>query len=187
MAALGRLPDAANHKTLNTIKREPHVGGSDPPAVRKFFAEANPEYVVLAATRVGGIHANNTYPADFLRQNLDIQTSVMETSLHRVERLLFLGSSCIYPRLCPQPIKEEYLLSGPLEPTNRPYAIAKIPVLACGAGCVRGYLPAAPPGRCAAARVARLMGEQRRVATASEGRGLPGVETRGAQATRPWL
>src|SRR5580698_5909349 len=84
-------------------------------------------YVILAAAKVGGILANNSYPADFIRDNLVIQTNVIESSRNAgVKRLLFLGSSCIYPKLCPQPIKEEYLLTGPLEPTNRPYAIAKI-------------------------------------------------------------
>ena len=92
-----------------------------------FFAAEKPEYVFLAAAKVGGILANNTYPAEFIRDNLTIQTNVIEAA-HRngTKRLLFLGSSCIYPRDCPQPIKEEYLLTGPLEPTNRPYAMAKI-------------------------------------------------------------
>ena len=96
-------------------------------AVREFFMQEKPEYVFLAAAKVGGIFANNTYPADFIYQNLVIQTNVIHSAyLAGVKRLLFLGSSCIYPRDCPQPIKEEYLLVGPLEPTNRPYAIAKI-------------------------------------------------------------
>jgi len=96
-------------------------------AVENFFAEQKPEYVFLAAAKVGGIHANNTYPAEFIYQNLAIQTNVIHQSyVHGIKRLLFLGSSCIYPRDCPQPIKEEYLLTGPLEPTNRPYALAKI-------------------------------------------------------------
>jgi GDP-L-fucose synthase len=99
----------------------------DRPAVDAFFAAEQPEYVFLAAAKVGGILANSTYPADFIRDNLVLQINVIEASYKaRVERLLFLGSSCIYPRLCPQPIKEEYLLTGPLEPTNRPYALAKI-------------------------------------------------------------
>lgn len=96
-------------------------------AVRDFFAAEKPEYVLLAAAKVGGIHANNTYPAEFIQQNLAIQTNVIhEAWRNNVKRLLFLGSSCIYPRDCPQPIKEEYLLTGPLEATNRPYALAKI-------------------------------------------------------------
>ena len=99
----------------------------DEVAVDAFFSTERPDYVFLAAAKVGGILANNTYPADFIRDNLILQTNVIESSRNAgVKRLLFLGSSCIYPRLCPQPIKEEYLLTGPLEPTNRPYAIAKI-------------------------------------------------------------
>ena len=95
--------------------------------VADFFAAEQPEYVILAAAKVGGIHANNTYPAEFIHENLSIQTNVIHQSyVAGVKRLLFLGSSCIYPRDCPQPIKEEYLLTGELEPTNRPYALAKI-------------------------------------------------------------
>ena len=100
---------------------------TDQSAVKAFFEVERPEYVFLAAAKVGGIHANATYPAEFIHQNLAIQTNVIHESWRTgVERLLFLGSSCIYPRDCPQPIKEEYLLTGPLEPTNRPYAVAKI-------------------------------------------------------------
>ena len=96
-------------------------------ATREFFQTEQPEYVFLAAAKVGGILANNTYPAEFIHQNLAIQTNVIHEAWRAgVKRLLFLGSSCIYPRDCPQPIKEEYLLTGPLEPTNRPYAVAKI-------------------------------------------------------------
>ena len=96
-------------------------------AVLDFFTKEKPDFVFLAAAKVGGIHANNTYPAEFIHQNLAIQTNVIHESWrNNVQRLLFLGSSCIYPRDCPQPIKEEYLLTGPLEPTNRPYALAKI-------------------------------------------------------------
>lgn len=99
----------------------------DASAVEAFFASQQPEFVFLAAAKVGGILANNTYPADFIRDNLAIQSNVIEAARRSgVRRLLFLGSSCIYPKLCPQPIREEYLLTGPLEPTNRPYAIAKI-------------------------------------------------------------
>jgi GDP-L-fucose synthase len=99
----------------------------DEVAVDAFFSDERPEFVFLAAAKVGGILANNSYPADFIRDNLVIQSNVIESSRNaQVKRLLFLGSSCIYPKLCPQPIKEEYLLTGPLEPTNRPYAIAKI-------------------------------------------------------------
>ena len=92
-----------------------------------FFQKEKPDYVIIAAAKVGGIHANNTYPAEFIQENLAIETNVIHQSYAvGVKRLLFLGSSCIYPRDCPQPIKEEYLLTGPLEPTNRPYALAKI-------------------------------------------------------------
>jgi len=100
---------------------------ADEEAVEAFFAAEKPEYVFLAAAKVGGILANNTYPAEFIRDNLAIQSAVIEASRKaEVARLLFLGSSCIYPKLCPQPIREEYLLTGVLEPTNRPYALAKI-------------------------------------------------------------
>ena len=96
-------------------------------AVANFFKAEQPDYVILAAAKVGGIHANNTYPAEFIYENLAIQTNVIHQSyVNGVKRLLFLGSSCIYPRDCPQPIQEEYLLTGPLEATNRPYALAKI-------------------------------------------------------------
>lgn len=96
-------------------------------AVADFFSEENPEYVFLAAAKVGGIHANDTYPAQFIHENLAIQTNVIHQSyVSGVQRLLFLGSSCIYPKFAPQPMKEEHLLTGSLEPTNRPYALAKI-------------------------------------------------------------
>jgi GDP-L-fucose synthase len=96
-------------------------------AVEKFFALEKPEYVFLAAAKVGGIMANNTYRADFLYENLMIESNVIHQSyVHEVKKLLFLGSSCIYPKMAPQPLKEEYLLSGYLEETNEPYAIAKI-------------------------------------------------------------
>ncbi|SMC23216.1 GDP-L-fucose synthase [Clostridium acidisoli DSM 12555] len=95
--------------------------------VRKFFEEEKPEYVFLAAAKVGGINANNTAPADFIYENLEIQNNVIKAAFDfKVKKLLFLGSSCIYPKMCPQPIKEEYLLSGYLEPTNEAYALAKI-------------------------------------------------------------
>ncbi|HEY6822425.1 MAG TPA: GDP-L-fucose synthase [Burkholderiales bacterium] len=99
----------------------------DADAVRKFFEKERPQAALLAAAKVGGILANSTYPADFVFQNLAIQTNVIDSAFRAgVRQLVFLGSSCIYPRDCPQPIKEDYLLTGPLEPTNRPYAIAKI-------------------------------------------------------------
>jgi GDP-L-fucose synthase len=100
---------------------------TDAVAVQRFFEKERPAHVFLAAAKVGGILANDLYPADFIRENLIIQTNVIDAAYRAgVDRLLFLGSSCIYPKLCPQPIKEEYLLTGPLEPTNRPYALAKI-------------------------------------------------------------
>jgi len=96
-------------------------------AVNNFFEKEKPEYVILAAAKVGGIHANNTYRAEFIYDNLMIETNIIHASyLNKVTKLLFLGSSCIYPKMAPQPLSEEYLLSGYLEPTNQPYAIAKI-------------------------------------------------------------
>jgi GDP-L-fucose synthase len=100
---------------------------SDEAVTRSFFAAERPEFVFLAAAKVGGIYANNTYPAEFIHDNLAIQTNVIHGAwLAGVKAMIFLGSSCIYPRDCPQPIREDYLLTGPLEPTNRPYALAKI-------------------------------------------------------------
>ncbi len=99
----------------------------DAVAVQNFFEETKPEFVFLAAAKVGGIHANSTYPADFMRENLVVQTNVIHESWRNdVEKLMFLGSSCIYPKLCPQPISEKSLLTGELEPTNEAYALAKI-------------------------------------------------------------
>lgn len=99
----------------------------DQAAVTEFFAAERPDYVFLAAAKVGGIVANSSYPAEFIYDNLQIQNNIIHNAyLTGVKRLLFLGSTCIYPKLAPQPMKEEYLLTGPLEPTNEPYAIAKI-------------------------------------------------------------
>src|SRR5579862_6341556 len=96
-------------------------------AVDDFFAAEKPEYVFLAAAKVGGIKANSDFPAQFIYDNLMIEANIIHAAhLSRVKKLLFLGSSCIYPRECPQPIKEEYLMTGPLEPTNDAYALAKI-------------------------------------------------------------
>ncbi|GAV31179.1 nucleoside-diphosphate-sugar epimerases [Coriobacteriaceae bacterium EMTCatB1] len=104
--------------------------------VERFFEEERPEYVFLAAAKVGGILANATYPADFIRDNLQIQTNVIDAAYRfGVRKLLFLGSSCMYPKHAPQPMKEEHLLTGPLEPTNEPYAVAKI----AGIVMVRSY------------------------------------------------
>lgn len=100
---------------------------TDQAAVRAFFAAEKPDQVYLAAAKVGGIHANNTYPAEFIYQNLMMQANVIDAAFrHGVQKLLFLGSSCIYPKLAPQPMREDALLTGTLEPTNEPYAIAKI-------------------------------------------------------------
>jgi GDP-L-fucose synthase len=107
----------------------------DPAAVHAFFQSERPDIVYLAAARVGGIYANSTYPVEFLLDNLKVQNNVIEAAWrHGVQKLLFLGSSCIYPKLAPQPLREEYLLTSPLEPTNEPYAIAKIAgIKLCGA------------------------------------------------------
>lgn len=125
-SAIVRRLQTAGYRNLVT-RTHSELDLVDQAAVRRFFAEEKPEYVFLAAAKVGGIHANDTYPAHFIYQNLAIQTNVIhEAHASGVKRLLFLGSSCIYPRDCPQPIREEYLLTGPLEATNRAYAIAKI-------------------------------------------------------------
>ncbi|MBV8436974.1 MAG: GDP-L-fucose synthase [Silvibacterium sp.] len=125
-SAIRRELEKQGYRNL-LLKSRTELDLMDRAAVDRFFTEERPEYVFLAAAKVGGILANNTYPADFIRDNLEIQTNVIDAAWRAgVKRLLFLGSSCIYPRLCPQPIKEEYLLTGPLEATNRPYAIAKI-------------------------------------------------------------
>lgn len=109
---------ARTHQELDLINQE---------RVNKFFSDERPEYVFLAAAKVGGINANNRFPADFIYENLQIQNNIIYYAHeYKVKKLMFLGSSCIYPKLCPQPIKEEYLLSGYLEPTNEAYAIAKI-------------------------------------------------------------
>lgn len=99
----------------------------DRKAVFAYVAKEKPDWVIIAAARVGGIHANSTYPVQFLSENLQIETNLIDAChASKIERVLFLGSSCIYPKMCPQPIREEYLLTGPLEPTNEAYALAKI-------------------------------------------------------------
>jgi len=124
-AILRRLSGAAYSNLLTRTHAELDL--TDLSVVKTFFETAAPEYVFLAAARVGGIYANNAYPGDFMYQNLAIQVNVLEAARRSgVKRLLFLGSSCVYPRDCPQPIREEYLLTGPLEDTNRAYAVAKI-------------------------------------------------------------
>lgn len=125
-SALTRQLQAEGFTNLITRTRQ-ELDLENQQAVKIFFSTERPDYVFLAAAIVGGINANNTYPADFIHNNILIQDNVIHQSWkNRVKRLLFLGSSCIYPRECPQPMKEEYLLTGPLEPTNRPYAVAKI-------------------------------------------------------------
>jgi GDP-L-fucose synthase len=125
-SALVRRLRAAGYENL-VLRNHAELELTDAVAVRRFFEVERPQHVLLAAAKVGGILANNTMPAEFIRENLAIQTNVIHESWRAgVKRLLFLGSSCIYPRDCPQPMKEEYLLTGPLEPTNRPYALAKI-------------------------------------------------------------
>jgi GDP-L-fucose synthase len=125
-SALFRRLRAAGHSNV-LVRSHQELDLTEQRSVKEFFLKEQPQYVFLAAAKVGGILANATYPADFICQNLLIQTNVIQEA-HRagVERLLFLGSSCIYPKHAPQPIKEEYLLTGPLEETNRPYALAKI-------------------------------------------------------------
>ena len=125
-SALVRLLQAKGYRNL-LCRTSQELDLRDNRQVEQFFAEANPAYVIIAAATVGGILANSSFPAEFLYDNLAIQTNLMhQAHLHRVKKLLLLGSSCIYPRDCPQPIREEYLLTGPLEPTNEWYAVAKI-------------------------------------------------------------
>jgi GDP-L-fucose synthase len=125
-AAIVRALQAKGYTNLVT-RAHAELDLTNQAAVRAFFQSERIDQVYLAAAKVGGIHANNTYPAEFIYQNLMIQSNVIHGAWQSgVKKLLFLGSSCIYPRDCPQPIKEEYLLTGPLEPTNEPYAIAKI-------------------------------------------------------------
>ncbi|HEY5791423.1 MAG TPA: GDP-L-fucose synthase [Gammaproteobacteria bacterium] len=125
-SALQRRLQASGYANLLTATHA-ELDLEDARAVEAFFAAERPRFVFLAAAKVGGIHANNAYPADFIRANLAIELNVLDAAArHGVERLLFLGSSCIYPRDCAQPIAESYLLTGPLETTNRPYALAKI-------------------------------------------------------------
>ena len=125
-SAILRCLQAGGYRKLIT-RTHAELDLIDGAATQAFFESEHPEYVFLAAAKVGGIVANDTFPAEFIQQNLAIQTNVIHQAWRAgVKRLLFLGSSCIYPRDCPQPMKETYLLTGPLEPTNRPYAIAKI-------------------------------------------------------------
>ncbi|MNI44502.1 GDP-L-fucose synthase [compost metagenome] len=124
-AIVRRLQEKGYKNVFGKMSRELDLRNQE--SVKQFFAQEQPEYVFLAAAKVGGILANSTFPAQFLYDNLMIQSNIIEAAKnHGVKKLLFLGSTCIYPRLAPQPLKEEYLLSGALEPTNEPYAIAKI-------------------------------------------------------------
>ena len=125
-SAIVRRLQSARHNRLIT-RTHAELDLTDAHATRAFFDAERPEYVFLAAAKVGGIVANNSFPAEFIRDNLAIQTNVIHEAWRAgVKRLLFLGSSCIYPKLAPQPMRERDLLTGPLEPTNRPYALAKI-------------------------------------------------------------
>ena len=125
-SAIQRVLERQGYRHL-LLRTRAELDLTDSAAVERFFESERPQHVFLAAAKVGGIQANNSYPAEFIRENLVIQNNLIHSSYrNQVDRLLFLGSSCIYPKLCPQPIKEEYLLTGPLEPTNQAYALAKI-------------------------------------------------------------
>jgi GDP-L-fucose synthase len=125
-SAVGRKLSNNNYQSLIS-RNSDELDLIDQAAVEKFFRKENPDIVILAAAKVGGIVANDTFRAEFIYKNLMIEANVIDAAFrHNVEKLIFLGSSCIYPKLAPQPIKEEYLLTGPLESTNEPYAIAKI-------------------------------------------------------------
>ena len=137
-AILRRLQAAGYRRLLTRTHRELDLTNQE--AVNAFFAAERPAYVFLAAARVGGIHANDSYPADFIRDNLLIQTLVMDAAYrHGTSKLLFLGSSCIYPKYAPQPMVEDHLLTGPLEPTNEWYAVAKIAGIKMGQAYRRQY------------------------------------------------
>jgi GDP-L-fucose synthase len=126
-AIVRHLLKTGHPKEALVTRTHAQIDLTDQAAVRTFFAEEKPDQVYLAAAKVGGIQANSTYPADFIYQNLMVQTNVIEAAFqHGVKKLLFLGSSCIYPKLAQQPMSEDALLTGKLEPTNEPYAIAKI-------------------------------------------------------------
>lgn len=125
-SAIARLLASAGYTNLAT-RTHAELDLTNQAAVTAFLAQEKPDYIFLAAAKVGGIHSNNTYRAEFIYQNLMMESNIVHAAWQAgVQRLLFLGSSCIYPRDCPQPIKEEYLLTGPLEQTNEPYAISKI-------------------------------------------------------------
>jgi GDP-L-fucose synthase len=134
-SAILRRLEAEGHRNL-LARTSDELDLTDPRAVDEFFASEKPEYVFLAAAKVGGILANSSYPVEFLRDNLYIELNVMDAAFrHGAKKLLFLGSSCIYPKFAPQPMKEEHLLTGELEPTNEPYALSKI----CGIKLCEAY------------------------------------------------
>ena len=138
-SAIVRNLQAAGYENL-VLKTHRELDLTRQDAVEAFFAQEKPEYVFLAAAKVGGIWGNNSWPADFIYINLAIQCNILHAARqHQVRKLLFLGSSCIYPRLAPQPMKEEHLMTGPLEPTNSPYAVAKIAGIEMCRACNRQY------------------------------------------------
>ncbi len=125
-SAIKRILSRCGYSNL-IVRTRAELDLLDAKAVKDFFSHENPEYVFLVAAKVGGIHANKNFPADFIYENLQIQNHVLQNAWQfQVKKLMFLGSSCVYPRDCPQPIQEDYLLTGPLENTNRAYALAKI-------------------------------------------------------------
>jgi GDP-L-fucose synthase len=135
-SALVRRLASAPHRPHVITRTRDELDLLDQAAVCEFLKSERPDYIFIAAAKVGGIHANNTYRADFIYQNLTIAANLIHGAhVAGVQRLMFFGSSCVYPRECPQPMKEEYLLTGPLEPTNEPYAIAKI----CGIKLCQAY------------------------------------------------
>lgn len=137
-ALMRRLADSGKNNILTRTRAELDLRNQA--ATEAFFAVERPDYVFLSAAKVGGIVANDSYPADFCLDNLQIQTNVISSACrHGCRKFIFLGSSCIYPRLCPQPMKEEYLLTGPLEPTNSPFALAKLAGISLGQSCRRQY------------------------------------------------
>ena len=192
-SAIVRALRAGGHRRLVTVAHR-ELDLEDRAATMALFRQERPRYVFLAAARVGGIAANQHHPVDFLMRNLAIEANVIAAAAaHGVERLLFLGSSCIYPRDCPQPIREEFLLTGPLEPTNRAYAIAKIAgIEMCRAynrqqGC--GFLAAMPtnlygPNDCYELEQAHVLPALLRKIHEAAARGAPAVTVWGSGTPR---
>ena len=197
-SALERRLREAGYRDIVT-RSHAELDLTDQQLVQAFFKEVRPRYVFLAAGRVGGIRANSTYPAEFIHTNLAIEMNVLHAArCHDVERLLFFGSSCVYPRLAPQPMREEHLLTGALEPSSRPYAIAKLAGMAmCGAYNVQygtRFIPVIPPtvygpndsfdedGHVLSALLARFADAKR--AAQNEGRGSRPVTVWGTGAAR---